>query len=454
MAINIIPDETIYYYYQYGPSPGVYTEQTSVMIADAGQPHEVVINDLIPNTKYFYRMQYRVPDFGWVTRDEYSFQTQRAVGDTFVFSITTDGHATATANHIQTMSNLIDDQPDFLIDIGDTFMVDNMVSQEEVNDAYLVQRDPIFFGGIGHYAPIFLAIGNHEEEEGWNFDDQPFSAALGSVQARKAFFPTPIDQGEGGFYSGNTDILPDIDEAIYGDQYREDYYAWEWGDALFVVIDPFHYTMELPYQQGTAGEGYDDPVTGDQWSWTLGAQQFNWFKQTLENSTAKYKFVFSHNVTGGILRPIIDVDPGYVRGGAEAAAYFEWGGYNADGTWGFSDHRDLDDFGDTPIHQIMVNNHVSAYFHGHDHIFAYEIRDGIVYQAVPSAGYNVSFAGIYDEEETDPDYDTIAVFRSMLGHLRVTVTSDEATVEFVRSSSTDQFINQSVQYTYTIAPAE
>ncbi len=454
ITINIVPDETIDYYYQCGTSPGVYTEQTSVMIADADQPHEIVINDLTPNTKYFYRMQYRASDSSWITRDEYSFQTQRSVGDTFVFTITADPHATGTEDHIQTMSNLIDDQADFHIDLGDTFMVDNLISQEEVNDAYLVQRDPLFLGGIGHYAPIFLAIGNHEEEEGWNFDDLPFSIALGSVQARKAFFPTPVDQGAGGFYSGNTDILSDIDEAIYGDQYREDYYAWEWGDALFVVIDPYHYTMELPYQQGVADEGYDDPFTGDQWSWTLGAQQFNWFKQNLENSTAKYKFVFSHNVTGGILRPIIEVDPGYVRGGAEAAAYFEWGGYNADGTWGFTGHRDPADFGDIPIHQIMVNNHVSAYFHGHDHLFAYEIRDGIVYQEVPSAGFYASFEGIYDEDETDPDYDTIAVFMYMLGHLRVTVTSNEATVEFVRSSSTNQFINQSVRYAYTIAPAE
>ena len=87
-------------------------------------------------------------------------------------------------------------------------------------------------------------------------------------------------------------------------------------------------------------------------------------------------------------------------------------------------------------------------------MFAYEIRDGIVYQAVPSAGFNYSFEGIYDEDETDPDYDTIAVFMSMLGHLRVTVTSNEATVEFVLSSSTNPFINQFVRYTYTIAPAE
>ena len=82
-----------------------------------------------------------------------------------------------------------------------------------------------------------------------------------------------------GFYSGNTDPLARIDEATYGDELREDYYAWEWGDALFVVIDPFQYTMNLPYTPA-AGEGTDDAVTGNQWSWTLGEQQFNWFKQT------------------------------------------------------------------------------------------------------------------------------------------------------------------------------
>ena len=109
-----------------------------------------------------------------------------------------------------------------------------------------------------------------------------------------------------------------IDEATYGDELREDYYAWTWGDALFVVIDEFQYTMNLPYTPA-AGEGSDDAVTGDQWSWTLGQQQFNWFKQIIQNSTARYKFVFSHNMLGGITRPIVGVGAGYVarrrRGG-------------------------------------------------------------------------------------------------------------------------------------------
>ena len=35
---------------------------------------------------------------------------------------------------------------------------------------------------------------------------------------------------------------------------REDYYAWAWGDALFVVIDPFQYTMKQTFIGIPAGE--------------------------------------------------------------------------------------------------------------------------------------------------------------------------------------------------------
>ena len=38
------------------------------------------------------------------------------------------------------------------------------------------------------------------------------------------------------------------------------------------------------------------------------------------------------------------------------------------------------------IEQLFMDNDVSAYFHGHDHQYVYETRDGIVYQEVPSAG--------------------------------------------------------------------
>jgi hypothetical protein len=447
ITINIIPDTTIEYHYQYGTSPGVYTWSTANVTAAGGQPHEVVISGLNSNTQYYYRMQYHAPGDAmddWVNRSEHSFWTQRAEGSNFTFTVTSDSHATFNTSHQNAMTNISNENPDFNIDLGDTFYVDNTTSQSAVNTKYLAYRNPLYLGKIGPSVPIFLSPGNHENEEGWNFDDTPFSIALGSVQARKAFYPTPITDG---FYSGNTDILAAIDATTYGDQLRENYYAWTWGDALFVVIDPFQYTMDLSYTP-VAGEGTNDTVTGDQWSWTLGAQQFQWLKQTLENSSAKYKFVFSHQMVGGIPRgPIAGAEAGYVRGGCEAAAYFEWGGKNADGSEGFADHRNEADFGTEPIHQFMIDNGVSAYFHGHDHQYVYEKCDGIVYQEVPSPSMTGSgFAGIYTEGDHGT-YNTIKMLPSP-GHLRISVTPSLATVDYISSSSTAGTVN----YSYTIAP--
>jgi uncharacterized repeat protein (TIGR01451 family)/uncharacterized repeat protein (TIGR02543 family) len=443
ITINIVPASTIEYHYQYGTSSGSYTAQTANVTATGGQPHEVTITGLNPNTQYYYRMRYHLPgEPDWVERSEHSFWTQRATGSTFSFTVTSDSHANFNTTERNAMTNISNEHPDFEVDLGDTFMIDYATSQTAVNNAYLAFREPLYFDKIGNSVPIFLSSGNHENEEGWNLDDT-FSIAQASIQARKLYFPTPIDDG---FYSGNTDILAAIDAATYGDQLREDYYAWTWGDALFVVIDPFQYTMNLPYSP-IAGEGSDDPVTGDQWSWTLGEQQFQWFKQTLENSDAKYKFVFSHQMTGGIPRNASG-GAGYVRGGAEAAGYFEWGGKNADGSEGFADNRDEADFGTTPIHQLMVANGVSAYFHGHDHQYVYETRDGIVYQEVPSPGMSGSgFGGIYSEGDHGT-YDTVRMLPGP-GHLRITITPAQATVDYISSSSTAGTVN----YSYTITPS-
>jgi hypothetical protein len=448
ITINIVPASEIQYHYQYGLSSGVYTWQTANITASSGQPSEVVISGLTSNTQYFYRMQYHAVGDAmddWVNRSEHSFWTQRSQGSSFTFAVTSDSHATFNTNFSQAMTNVYNEDPDFLIDLGDTIYTDNTTSQTAVNNKYLAYREPAYFDRIGSSVPIFLASGNHEDEEGWNLDDSPFSIAVATIQGRKLYFPTPVTDG---FYTGNTDPLLSIDAGVYGDQLREDYYAWTWGDALFVVIDEFQYSMNLPYAPGAAGEGSDDAQTGDQWTWTLGSQQYQWFKQVLENSNAKYKFVFCHQMLGGIPNLTVSgVGPGYVRGGAGASAYFEWGGKNADGSEGFATHRAEADFGSTPIHQLMVENGVSAYFHGHDHQYVYETTDdGIVYQEVPSPSMAGSgFSGIYSEGDHGT-YTTIKMLPST-GHLLITVSSEEATVEYIRSNGGDS-------YTYTIAPNE
>lgn len=325
-----------------------------------------------------------------------------------------------------TLNNVKNDNPDFHFDLGDTFWTDGTTDVATTNQKFLSQRE--WMGVISNSAPIFIAPGNHENEEGWNFDDAN-SIALRSLNARKRYYPGPVTDG---FYSGNDDLLPEIE----GDHLREDYYAWEWGDALFIVIDPYHYTLTKPFSGTAGGEINDESPIGDRWDWTLGHAQFDWLKQTLEERDAKFKFVFAHHMVGGTYD--------YVRGGAEPADLFEWGGYNADinnnpTTWGFSTERP--GWGNDPIHQFMAANHVSAFFYGHDHEYAYQMRDNVVYQLVPSPSMTGYGFDLYNE--SDPY--TIRVLPNS-GHLRITVSPALATVDYVATSG------GTVNYSYTIAP--
>jgi hypothetical protein len=426
ITVNVIPDDNGEISFEYSTTSGTYGNETSATPCTADEPVKVVIDGLTSNTQYYYRLRFRAASGDpWTAGGEHSFWTQRAPGSTFTFTIISDSHMNGGGGTVslyeQTLDNVSDDHPDFHFDLGDTFWMDGVTSVEVANQRYLAQRE--WMSIVSHSASIFVTPGNHEQEEGWNFDDTPVSSALLSVNARKRYYPNPIPDD---FYSGNTDTLAEID----GDHLREDYFAWEWGDALFVFIDPFHYTMSNPYGN-MAGEGSDDPATNDRWDWTLGQDQFNWFQQTLEDSDATFKFVFAHHMVGG--------SQDYVRGGAGPAHMFEWGGENLDGTWGFTDERPELEWGPTPIHQLMVANGVSAFFHGHDHQYAYEERDGVVYQLVPQPSTTGNGFNLYSE--SDPY--TIRVLPNS-GHLRVTVSPSQATVDYVATS------DGTVNYSYTI----
>jgi len=72
------------------------------------------------------------------------------------------------------------------------------------------------------------------------------------------------------------------------------------------------------------------------------------------------------------------------RSRAEAAGFYEWGGRNPDGTDGFKEKRRG---WSMPIHQLLLRNKVNIVFHGHDHLYARQELDGIVYQEVPQPGH-------------------------------------------------------------------
>ena len=335
------------------------------------------------------------------------------------------------------MNNVANDHPDFHLDLGDSCFMNGVSSATLANQRYLLQRS--YADLVGHSSPIFLVVGNHEEEEGWNLDDTADPAdsrPIMSTNARKRYFLNPVPTPDG-FYTGNTDTHPSLN----GDQLHEDYYAWRWGGALFVVIDPFWYTTQKPYSGSVGGEDDDEGPGAGRWAWTLGAAQFNWLKQTLQESNAKFKFVFAHQVAGGM-----DSD-GYGRGGAMAAGLYEWGGKNSTGTWEFDLQRP--GWGSDPVHQIMRDAGVTVFFHGHDHEFAKETIDGIVYQEVPmpsDLSYGYGFNGYH---ESDPYTDAV---KPNSGHLRVTVSSAAVTVKYIRAFLPGRGgTNGSEAYSYTIS---
>jgi hypothetical protein len=452
ITANIIPDQDVEFYIEYGTSTNTYTAQTITYAATANQDIELLIENLIANSRYYYRVVYRksgTPD--WDHGAEHTFITQRVQGSSFTFTVTADSHlgqyGGQTADELAlwqlSLSNIASDHPDFHIDLGDTFPMDPSplgtgMTDAEAKAAYLYQRP--YLGAITDSIPYFQVLGNHENEEGWNFDDvfpaPDQSLAIVGMNYRKLYYPNPVQDS---FYTGNTDTSYGV---IGGDALQEDYYAWTWGDALFVVIDPYHYSMTWP-SEGDAygGEGQDGEVGGTRWDWTLGIQQYLWLKSTLENSHAKYKFVFSHQVTGGATV--------YGRGGISAAPYFEWGGENADGTWGFDEHRPAAEGWTLPIHQLMVANGVNIFFHGHDHIYSLEQLDGIYYVecAKPDdAGYAWEPYGYGVNENLYPDGLNIP----NSGYLRVTVSPEEAEVEYVRSYLPGDGTNGTVASTFTV----
>ena len=183
-----------------------------------------------------------------------------------------------------------------------------------------------------------------------------------------------------------------------------DYYAFTWGDALFVVIDPYWHSPQTVDNQ--FGADRDEKDKRDLWNVTLGEAQYQWFKQTLETSTAKYKFVFTHHVLGT------------GRGGIELANSYEWGD-----AANLATHRPG---WDKTIHQLMADNHVTIFFQGHDHIFVRQELDGVIYQTLPEpANPNYTY-------ENNDAYQSGDKFPNS-GHVRVTVSPGEVKVDYIRS---------------------
>jgi hypothetical protein len=411
VTANVVPAMAMDVAYEYGTAPGAYTSTTAPQAATAGKPLETLIDGLQPDTRYYYRIRY-----GTETGPERTFVTQRAPGSTFTFDIQGDSHPERVVKqfdaglYVRTLQSAADDQPDFYLTIGDDFSVDTLktVDPSTVTALYVNQRQ--WLGQVG--TPVFLVNGNHEQAALANLDGTPDNVAVWAQTARNSYYPQPAPDA---FYTGDAEPVEHIG-------LLRDYYAFTWGDALFVVIDPYWHSTEAVDNRfgadrasGSGGKGKRDI-----WGVTLGDAQYQWLRTTLETSTAAHKFVFAHHVNGT------------GRGGIERATEGEWGDVA-----GLAGHRPG---WDRTIQQLMADTGVTVFFQGHDHLFVRQELDGVVYQTLPSPG---------DPNEAMPNADAYRTGDKLpaSGHLRVTVTPGAVTVDYVRSSLTRP---DEVAFSYTV----
>jgi hypothetical protein len=450
IVVQVAAVEASQVFAQYGRTSGDYTERSAVVEASLDGLAEITIDDLEPDSRYFYRVSYRAGnESDYRMGAEYSFHTQRTKGSTFTFGVQGDSHPERLGNmyspdlYRRTLRQVASAQPDLYFMLGDDFSISNQMpdfyqgdraalNQRVVDDVYLNQRN--FLSTMAHSTALFMVNGNHEEARGHFLGTPLHDVSIFAGRARKRFFPLPAPDD---FYSVNPERVPGIG-------LLKDYYAFEWGDALFVMIDPY---WSSPVPVGNSGGGgmgagaslsEDEQWTRltrtarDRWASTMGDAQYEWFRETLMESDARYKFVFAHHVLG------------VGRGGIERAKDYEWGGYSPDGTWEFDERRPG---WELPVHQTMVKYGVTIFFQAHDHIFVRQELDGIVYQSVPNPADDTYTGRNKDAYLTGDSLDSS-------GYLEVTISPQDLKVDYIRSwlpkDEVDGRRQGEVAYSYSI----
>ncbi|MFC2143161.1 metallophosphoesterase family protein [Candidatus Aenigmatarchaeota archaeon] len=296
-----------------------------------------------------YKIMYDLGS-GYQYGPERTFQTQRPQGETFNFALFTDTHLNDASNarfdRCVNVNNEIRNKDetvgvDLSFVLGDNIMSKGVGTPDAADGTDFDKRYQNLrrCTDIAHSSiPLHAIIGNWEGEDGYT---------------KQEIFDNATNN--------RTTYIPNPDETIYPESgsVREDYFAFTWGDALFVVLNVQGYTPVYP--AGYMEDGW--PVDGTVFDWTLGQDQLDWFEQTLQNSNEKWKFAFIHHDAGGNV--LSEHWTKYGRGGARGS---------------FVGEQEV-------MHRLMKDNGVYAMFYGHDHLFFDMTIDGIHYTMPGTAGY-------------------------------------------------------------------
>jgi len=408
-----------------GTQPGLADVHLSTTYAVLPGSYFPTLNGLFPGTRYYYQAATRPGSIcsakrrDWIVTPVHEAVTQRGNGESFTACIVADEHLwpidpTQQVLYGITLDNILDKGPDLRFSLGDfsgceSYVTWPIANVEEGIYRYFLQRQAM--QDVNTCGAFFLALGNHEGEQGWS--------AIKDVayQSRLAAIPNPITGG-----------------------LRQNYYSVEWGDALFIVLDPFTYTQNKPHDNGP-GTG-----THDGWDWTLGEDQYNWLHGVLATAGATWKFVLIHHLTSTIATGF---QAYYGRGGIEIASYavagrpsFEWGGEDGDGLCVFNSKRPGWQWG--PIHPMLVQYGVNAVFHGHDHFFCWQELDGIAYIECPQPGDQTYGMGW----KTGSGYVNGTALPNS-GYITLDVSSNDVTVRYRRSWLPGDGVNDEIAFEKT-----
>ena len=353
------------------------------------------VDDLAAGTAYEYRVLMAPPGEDLASVATGRFTTQRVGEVAYTAALTADPHTGSFPNGSTPIRVLDDvvrnvqrDRPDFVIALGDNVAWATSRDYPQVDDsgarfAYTMYRRHM--APLSVSCPHFGLIGNWEGESG----KVPAENAALVANVRRQFVPNP-------------------DHLTYpqGGSANEDYYAFDWGPALFVVLNVQSYSAP----SGPRSSPMDDVALME--DWTLGAAQFSWLEGVLATFDHPFKFVCIHHPVGG--NAATRFETLYGRGGPRAASVGE----------------------QRLVHEMMREFGVQIFFFGHDHVFLDEVVDGIHYALPGSCGAPWKFG---------PEVTGYGRYWPDSGHGRLTVRPERATVDFVNQAG--QVIHQ-----FTVEP--
>lgn len=426
-------------------SPNVSSEAVGQTQSDS---IELAITGLGPDRKYYYLVQYEEPSNPdvWVNLPFVGeFRVQRPAGSEFDFCVIADAHwgrpdfnysldGAWGFNCSACLSHMLSERDsDFCVELGDGAYLVEVQSQEDAYDRYDGYRRVM--STILQKMPLYMVLGNHEQEAGFFQQEDPTIQPLTmsrsapaqylqkwGTRARLTFIPNPKgntypEGGEGPpRYDSSVDWGAGSDPWNDGDRsYLQNFYAWTWGDALFIVLDPYRYTLVGETRVPTSPS-----------EWRLGPTQWQFLEDVLSASTARWKFILCHHQVGGGL---IDVN-GWLINEGQGEAYGRGSAIEATRP-GTEQAR---------LHELMKCHGVQFFVYGHDHAFCHSVLDGVNYLLCgrPSflntwfnkPGMRSSYGDVLVQGRDKPW--TRALY-TVLGYARFRVSPERVTMEWVRT---------------------